>query len=136
MLSRWLFASSLDEAMLARGKLTQRWTQRWTQKGGPKSVAERRTHAWTETLPKCVGNIEKHEFQKLPKKPGPKSAQKSTSIGSAEELTSSSKVVSERLMMAPAMVIRAFLVTGRVWGVFYTAGTPMRTRVVVNDPIA
>jgi len=30
------------------------------------------------------------------------------------------------------MVLLAFLVMGRVWGVFYTTGTPMRTRVVVN----
>jgi len=34
------------------------------------------------------------------------------------------------------MGLLTFLVIGRIWGVFYTAGTPMRTRVVVNDPIA
>jgi len=30
----------------------------------------------------------------------------------------------------------AFLVMGRVWGVFYTAETPMRTWAVVNGLIA
>jgi hypothetical protein len=34
------------------------------------------------------------------------------------------------------MVLLAFLVMGRVWGVFYTAGMPMRTQVVANGPIA
>jgi len=33
------------------------------------------------------------------------------------------------------MGLLTFLVIGRIWGVFYTAGTPMRTRVVVNGLI-
>ena len=60
------------------------------------------------------------------------SAQKSTSIGSVEELISSSKVVSERFVMAPAMVFFVFLVVGRTLGVFYTTQKPIRSRGVVN----